>query len=449
MTRILRLDYLSVLLLGGLVHVPMLMGQNWPSFRGPNGSGIGTGSPPLTWNVETGENVKWKVSIVGLAHSSPVVWGDRVFLTTAVNLGDEAKLTTGWMGGSGDSVQESGEWEWKVMCLDQGTGKLLWEKTAHKGVPKFKRHPKSSHANCTPATDGKHLLAFFATEGLYCFDLAGNLLWKKDIGALNAAPVGYPDFQWGYASSPIIHDGKAILQCDVQGASYWTALDLKDGREILKIERGDDPTWCTPTVHVGKNRTQVVCNGFKKMAGYDLNSGEELWRLHGGGDVPVPRPVVSEELIFVTNGHGKKPIYAVRADAKGDLTPADDSKPEGLAWWNKVKGSYMPTPILVGQTIYVADDGGVVTALSAADGKQLYRERLPGGGSSTYSASPVSADGRIYAINEDGQVDVIKAGATFEVLASNKMNEVCMATPAISDGLLLIRGRSHLFCIGK
>jgi outer membrane protein assembly factor BamB len=353
------------------------------------------------------------------------------------------------MNGSGDSADEKGEWEWKVLCLDKKNGQVLWDKTAHRGEPKFKRHTKATHANCTPATDGRHVAAFFASEGLYCFDVRGELRWKKDLGPLNAAPAGAPDLQWGFAGSPILHDGKVIVQCDVIGSSFWAVFDAKDGRELRRVTRNDDPTWCTPSVHVGKDVTQLICNGYKRIAGYNLATGDELWHLQGGGDVPVPRPVITGERFILTAGHGKSPIFAVRADARGDLTPTDDSKPEGLAWWHKVHGSYMPTPIVVQGLVFVANDNGILTALDAGTGEKVFRERLPGSAASTYSASAVAADGRLYVTSESGQVDVIRAARTFEVLASNQMGEVCMATPAISDGLLLVRGTKHLFCLGR
>ncbi len=433
-----------------ITAAPTLAGDgHWPAFRGANASGIGSGSPPTKWNIDAGENVKWKAPIPGLAHSSPIAWGDRIFVTTAVNTAGEAKHQTGWMDGSGDSAADSGEWEWKVLCLGARDGKVLWEKTAHRGEPKFKRHPKSSHANCTPATDGKHLVAFFASEGLYCYDLDGNLKWKKDLGPLNAAPAGYPAAQWGVAGSPIIHHDLVIVQCDVQEGSYWVAFEIKTGEERRRVERGDDPTWCTPSVHVGKERTQLICNGYKKMAGYDLATGKELWTMNGGGDVPVPAPVVSGDLIVVTNGHGRRPVYVVRADATGDLTPKEDQISDGLAWYNRGKGSYMPTPIVVNDVLYVADDNGILTAFDVSTGKQLFRERLPGSGKSTYSASAVAADGRLYITSEDGQVDVVKAGREYELLASNQMGDTCMATPAIADGMIVFRTLHHLYGIAS
>jgi outer membrane protein assembly factor BamB len=433
----------------GAASVTLADGAGWPSFRGPNGGGIGSGSPPITWNVETGENVKWKVPIAGLAHSCPIIWGDRVYLTTAVPIGLDAKLDKGWMNGSIASAQESGEWEWKVIALDRKSGGVVWERTAHKGAPMFKRHPKSTHANGTPATDGKRIVAFFGSEGLYCYDSHGELLWKKDLGPFNSSWSTFNDMHWGTANSPILHDGKVILQCDAANASFWIALNLDDGKEITRVERGDVATWATPSIHVGKGLTQLVCNGYKKMAGYDLATGKELWSLSDGGDIPVPCPIIAGDLFILTNGHSRSPIYAVRADARGSLTPKDDAIPQGLAWWSKVKGSYMPTPLVLDDLLYIADDNGVLSVFEVATGKSVSRQRLPGGGNSTYSASPVAADGRLYITNEDGQVDVIKAGRVYGVMASNQMNEVCMATPAIADGQLLIRTRGHLYCLGR
>lgn len=422
---------------------------NWPSFRGRNGTGLGSGTPPTTWNVETNENIKWKVPVAGLAHSAPIIWGERVFLTTAVPVGLDPKLDKGWMGGSIASAQESGEWEWKVLCLERQTGKTKWEQTAHKGAPMFKRHPKSTHANGTPATDGKYVVAFFGSEGLFCYDIDGKLIWKKDLGPLNSSWSTFKDMQWGTSNSPIIHSGKVILQCDAANTSFWAAFDIKDGKEVMRVDRGDVATWSTPAIHFGKGITQLVCNGYKKMAGYDLATGKELWSLSDGGDIPVPTPVVAGDTFFLTNGHSKSPIYAVRADARGVLTPTDDNKPAGLEWWSKVKGSYMPTPIVVDNLLYIADDNGVLCVFETKTGKQVYRQRLPGGGNSTYSASPVSAGGRIYVTSEDGQIDVIEAGKEYKVLATNQMNEICMATPAISEGRLFVRGQNHLYCIGK
>jgi len=424
------------------------LAQNWPSFRGPNGSGVGNGDPPVKWDVESGKNVKWKTAVPGLAHSSPIIWGDRIFLTTAVCADNsEPDAKTGWLNGTGDSAPDSGEWIWMVLCLDRQDGRILWQKDAHKGEPRAARHLKATHANSTPATDGKHVVAFFGSEGLYCYDTSGKLLWKKDLGVFKCGPHK-TDLEWGFASSPIIHDGQVIVQCDALNTAFWAAFDLKTGTERKRIKRKEiTTTWCTPTVIESAGHAQLVCNGYKEMSGYDLSSGERLWTLRDGGDCPVPRPLVADGLIYLTNGHGRSPVFAIRADAKGDLTPDSEATPKGMAWWSPRGGSYMPTPLVMDGRLYVASDNGIMNVFDARNGKEIYRERIPGGG--TFSASVVAVKDRLYFVNEDGVVFVMKAGDSFSLLEKNAMNEVCMATPAISDGQLFIRGRGNLYCVGK
>ncbi len=422
---------------------------NWPSFRGPNGTGIGDGKPPIEWDIESGEHIQWKTRIPGLGHSSPIVWGDRVFVTTAVpSDSSSADFKTGWLNGSGDSAADTGPWTWKVMCIDARTGHVDWQRDACSGVPKVKRHAKATHANCTPATDGKHVVAFFGSEGLYCYSDSGKLLWKKDLGILNSGPYDAPGLEWGCANSPIIHDDKLILQCDASNNAFWATFDLETGKELLHVQRNEVTTWCTPSIVESGGLTQVVCNGYKEIAGYDLKTGRRLWTLHGGGDCPVPTPQVVKDMIYLTNGHGRSPIYAIRADARGDLTPKDDQKlPRGVVWWQPRNGSYMPTPLVLGSNLYVASDNGILAAYDTKTGKQHFRERIKGAGQ--FSSSIVAADDHLYFASEEGDVLVFKAGNEFRLLASNSMNEPCMATPAICDGRLFIRGRDHLYCVGN
>jgi outer membrane protein assembly factor BamB len=437
------------------MYVAPCAAQNWPQFRGPQASGVGTGSPPASWNVETGEHIKWKVRVPGLAHSSPIVWGDRVFVTTALSSKTEApSLETGWMGGSGESAGEDEPWSWRVLCFNKADGKLVWERVAHSGVPKVKRHAKATHANSTPATDGKHVVAFFGSQGLHCYDTDGKPLWSKDLGLLRVGPYNAPEMEWGFASSPIIHDGLVIVQCDALNTGFWAAFDIETGKEIRRVKREDVATWSTPAIYQEGGTTQLICNGYREMSGYDLGTGKQLWTLQGGGDVPVPTPLIAHNLIYITNGHGRSPMYVIKPDARGDVTPdAGDipagiaRMPAGIAWWNPKAGSYMPTPIIVGDSLVVGNDNGILSVLDAMSGEPVYRERLSE--RVTYSASPVAAGGKVYFTSEDGDIVVIKAGDEYEHLATNTMNEVCMATPAISDGLLLIRGKDHLFCIGE
>jgi outer membrane protein assembly factor BamB len=420
---------------------------NWPQFRGPAATGVGAGSPPLEWNVESGKNIRWSTAIPGLAHSSPVIWGDRIFLTTAVPAKGEAALKVGLYG---DIKPVTGEPEQvlKVYCLDRNSGKILWERTAASGPSKIKRHPKSTHANPTPATDGKHLAVFFGSEGLYTYDLDGKLLWKKDFGVLDSGFYMVPDAQWGFASSPVIHDNMLIVQADVQKNSFVAALDIRDGKELWRTARNDVPTFGTPAVLPytagGAKTWQVVVNGWKHIGGYDLKTGKELWRLRGGGDIPVPTPVYADGLIFITNAHGQgRPIYAVRPDAAGDITGSTSA----IAWTQERAGNYMQTPLIHGGVGYFCHDTGVLTAFRIETGERLYQQRL-GAGTAGFTSSPVAADGRLYITNEEGHTYVLAEGPEYKVLAENDLGETVMATPALSGGVLYVRGGKHLFAIG-
>jgi outer membrane protein assembly factor BamB len=421
--------------------------DHWPQFRGHGGLGFGSGHPPTEWNVETDENVSWRMAIPGLGHSAPIVWGDFVFLTTAVNsdVADPA-VETGWVGGDGESAKDSGQWTWRVICLRLDTGRIVWNREACAGEPTIKRHLKASHANCTPATDGEHVLAFFGSEGLYCFDFAGNLIWTHDFGKLASGPYDAPELEWGFASSPIIHDGKVIVQCDCLNTNFVAILDIKTGREVRRIDRdGEVATWSTPLVVTTEDREQIVCNGYHQMAGYDLHSGERLWHLSDGGDVPVPTPLFAGGLIYITNGHGGSPTYAIDPTATGDLTPLDDPI-DGLAWWQPRDGSYMPTPLIKNGLLYTCNDNGRLVVRDAVTGELIYRERI-GTGSQTYSASAVAAGGHLYFVSERGQVTVIAEGREYREVASNEMDEIVMATPAISGDRLLIRTVRELYCL--
>jgi len=285
-------------------------GINWPGFRGHNADGIAEGyTTPISWNVDSPQNIKWKTDIPGLGHSSPIVWGGRIFVTTAISGLENPELKVG-LYGSINPVEDDTVHEFKVYCLEKKTGRILWQHTAHKGVPKVKRHPKATHANSTPATDGKHVLAFFGSEGLFCYDIDGKPLWKKDFGVLDSAFFMVPTAQWGFASSPVIHEGVVIVQADVMKDSFLAAFEVETGKEIWRVPRGDVPTWSTPTIHVGEEKVQVIVNGFKHIGSYDFENGEEIWNLGEGGDIPVPTPVVANGLVFINGAHGKfSPIY--------------------------------------------------------------------------------------------------------------------------------------------
>lgn len=423
-------------------------GVHWPSFRGYRASGVSEGhATPVAWDVAKGEGVRWKTAIPGLAHSSPVIWGDRLCVTTAVREGGDQPLKVGLYGDI-DPVEDESAHEWRVICLEKSTGEVLWQHVAHRGVPKIPRHTKSTHANPTPATDGEHLVAFFGSEGLYGYDLEGELLWKVDLGVLDSGFFTAPTALWGFASSPILHDGKVVVQCDVLSEDFVAAFAVGNGRELWRTGREEVPTWSTPTIYEQDGKTRVAVNGWQHIGGYDLATGEEVWRMKGGGDIPVPTPVAAHDLIFFTNSHGPaSPILAVRASAVGDVSLAEGETASAHVAWAKWRdGGYMPTPIVYGEHLYVLRDNGAFFCYDAKTGKQRYRRRL-GRGSTGFSASPVAADGKLYVTSEVGDVYVVGAGPEFELLAENSLDEVAMATPAISEGVLYFRTRGHLVAI--
>lgn len=421
----------------------------WPQFRGPEASGLGTGTPPAEWSGESGKNILWKTPIPGLGYSSPVIWGDRIYLTSAVPVtGSQASVKLGLYGDIAPVEGEPAQ-NFNVYCLDRKTGKMLWTRTAASGVPKVKRHPKSSHANPSAATDGKHVVAFFGSEGLYAYDADGKLLWKKDLGTLEAGYFEAPEAQWGFASSPVLHDGMVVVLADVLKNPFIAAFDVRTGREIWRTARHDVPTWGTPavlpTTAGGRARRQVVVNGWKQIAGYDLKTGQEIWRMEGQGDIPVPTPVHQDGLIIITNAHGPgRPIFAIRTDASGDLK----SKPEGLAWKLERAGNYMQTPLLHDGLGYFCLDNGVLSVHQLRTGERLYQQRL-GAGNSGFTSSPVAAGGRLYVTNEDGRTYVLKLGREFQLLGENELGEQVMASPAIAAGVLFMRGRGHLWAVGE
>jgi outer membrane protein assembly factor BamB len=424
--------------------------QNWPSFRGPNASGVASGhATAATWDATKGTGVLWKTAIPGLAVSSPIVWGDTVYLTTAVSSDPKAVFRHGLYGDvepSNDVTRHS----WRVLAIDKRSGKVRWERVAHEGIPKTKRHTKSSQASCTPVTDGKVVVAWFGSEGLYAYDLAGKLLWKQDLGRVDAGWFFDPDYEWGAASSPVIYEDLVILQVDRQKDSFVAAYRLKDGTEAWRTAREEIPSWGTPTVYQGPPRDELVTHATKFIRAYDPATGKELWRLGPNSEITTPTPVVAHGMVYVTNGYGGiQPIYAIKPGGNGDLTLQGEATSSAhIAWSTKRGGPYTPTPVVYEDLLYVVTNNGVLSAYDAKTGERAYQERVAGKGGA-FSASLVAADGKIYVTSEDGDVFVVKAGRKPEWLATNPMGEVLMATPAISDGVLYVRGMAHLFAIGN
>lgn len=434
----------SVLALGasGIGHAA----SQWPSFRGANTAGFGTGAPPTQWDLTTGDNVAWRVLIPGLAHSSPIVWGDRVFVTTAVDLGGAAgRLTLGDSSVAGiDTATDTGTHEWRLYALERATGRVAWQQVAHRGAPRVKRHVKASHASATPATDGRYVVALMGSEGLFCYRVDGTLAWRKDLGTLDVGLVDDPTYQWGPASSPVIAGDRVLVQNDQHKGSFLAAFDLETGRDLWRSPREEMPSWATPLVARVGDRTLVVTNSPRGIRAHDVATGLEVWRLEDETQVKVPSPVLTGDRVIVTGGYapGSRPTWAIPLAARGAVTPS-------AAAWRIERGSpYTCTPIVLGDLLYMITDAGILSAYDVATGERVYQQRL-GAGRSGFSASPVAVSGWLYFTSEDGDVHVVAAGRTFRLLATNTLNEVALATPAIDAGLIFFRGRTHLIAIGS
>jgi outer membrane protein assembly factor BamB len=416
---------------------------NWPQWRGPDGSGISTEKNlPSEWSPT--KNIKWKTPIDGRAHSSPIVWGNRVFLTTAIEGAEVpgAKAVKHTFDGKDfvhpDSIGANRKHTFKVVCLERDSGKILWQSTAWEGTPYDDRHRKSSYAASTPATDGKMVYAFFGTEGLYAFDYKGKLAWKADIGKLGSLGMGT-------ATSPILFDNHVIVQADdenVEG-SFIVALDKKTGKEVWKTPRKVQTSWSTPLLVRAGSRAELITSGTEFIVSYDPATGKELWRHKGVESNAIPSPVANNEMVYLVAGYPAKIALAIRLGQNGDLTDTPNVP------WKYAKGTaYVPSPILYGDYLYLTTDRGILTCIDAKTGEVKYEGgRIPV--PATFTASPVAFEGKILMTSEDGDTFILKSGPKHEVLGTNSLGEAVYASPAIADGRIYIRGEKHLYAIGS
>ena len=431
--------------LTALAALPPAFAQNWPSFRGPFARGIADQQDlPADWNVKTGSNIRWKTAIPGQGHSSPVVWGDRLFVTSVVRENPPA-VVFGDAGGI-SLANDKAPHIWRLSCLSAKDGTLVWSKDVHSGVPRATRHVKSSQANATPVTDGSTVVSILGSEGMAAFDMQGALKWRVDLGVLNPGLYGDPTSEWGYASSPIIFDDRVIVQVDRHKDSYLAAFDLASGKRLWNVPRVERPVWSTPTLHTAGSRTDLIVVGGEYVRGYDPRTGDERWRFKDEAEVKTPTPFVVDDLIVFSGGYRGRPIFAVKVGAKGDISEPENAKSGAyLAWRSETGGPYTTTPLAYQGVLYAVRDEGILGTYDVKTGVGLYRERT----NTTHSASPVASDGKVYLAAEGGEVIVLKAGRTFEVLARNDMGEPLMATPAISDGTMFIRTAGHVYAVGK
>ena len=421
----------------------------WPAFRGANAAGVGDGQGVVAeWDAATGKNIRWKTPVPGLATSSPIIWGDRVIVVTAAS--DQDKSFRTGLYGDTKPVEDLSIHSYRVYALDRATGKVVWEREVFQGPPITKRHTKSSQANSTPVTDGRHIVAVFGSIGLMvCYDMDGTLMWKKEIGVVDSGWFLDPSYQWGHSSSPVIYKSSVIVQADQARGSFIAAFDLANGRELWRTARPDEvSTWATPTILPGPKGDELVTNG-TKVRGYDPATGTLLWTLTPNSEIAIGTPVVYRDMAIVTAGYPPvRPVYAVRAGARGDISLAPGrSSSDAIAWSHDRDGTYISSPIVYRGQLYTLNNNGILTAYNADTGERLYRARVGGGGA--FSASPIAADGKLYLASEDGDVFVVQAGPEYAELAHHTMGEVIMASPAISDGLLFIRTLGHVWAIGQ
>ncbi|HEV8061513.1 MAG TPA: PQQ-binding-like beta-propeller repeat protein [Gemmataceae bacterium] len=419
--------------------------SNWPDFRGgARGGVVDDKRLPESWS--TTKNVLWKTDIPGKAWSSPIVWNSSVFLTSVVREGKGEAPKKGLYFGGERSKPPEDVHRWMVYCLDWGTGKIRWEREAHHGAPDRGSHLKNSYASETPVTDGERVYAFFGNLGVFCYDMNGEPLWSRRIES-------YPTFMsWGTASSPVLYKGRLYVLDDNEKTSFLTALDAKTGKEIWRVERDERTSWATPFIWENDLRTELITCGKKRIRSYDLD-GKLLWELGGMSSLVIPTPLAKFGMLYLSSGYVNdkaQPIFVVKPGASGDITlPDDKTSNEFIVWSVKKGGPYNPSPILYGDNLYVLYDFGFMSCYDARTGKEIYKRNRIGGGGNAFTSSPWAANGKIYCLSEDGDTFVIQAGPDFKILGKNSLEEMCLATPAISRGCLIIRTMGKVYKIGK
>lgn len=410
---------------------------DWPRWRGPFDNGVARGDAPLEWSDT--KNVAWKVAIPGLGNSSPVIWEDRIFLTTAVPTSPGPAQTGSGAGGFGQGARgEQPEHRLVVMALNRHTGKVVWERTAAVVKPHEGFHRRyGSFASNSPVTDGRRLYAFFGSNGIYCYDLDGKLLWSRDPGVKMQMRNAF-----GEGTAAVLDRDTLLLNFDHEGDSFLWALNAETGEQRWKAPRREISNWAAPLVVEHDGVRQVVVSAPNKVRAYDIRNGELIWECAGLGANTIPAPVAHNGVVYVMSGYRDPNLMAIRLGRKGDLTGT------GAVVWSTNRGtSYTPSPVLADGKFYMLTDSGMFTCLDAATGKPYYeRVRLPK--PYNFKASPVAAGGRIYLASEEGEVIVVKMGEQFEVLATNVLTDQSfIASPAVAGGALYLRSQSHLFCI--
>jgi outer membrane protein assembly factor BamB len=410
----------------------------WGQWRGPLGTGVAPrGDPPLEWSEQ--QNIRWKTAIPGKGHASPIVWGNRVFLTTAVAHGEAEASDFRHAPGAHHNVPPSRRQKFVVLALDRRDGAVLWQRTVRDARPNDSTHETATWASHSAVTDGRHLIAFFGSHGLYGLDLDGKLLWETDLGDMRSKH-GH-----GEGSSPALHGDTVIVNWDHEGQSFVTALDKRNGEQRWKVARDEGTSWSTPLIVEHGGKSQVIVSATKRVRAYDLASGEVIWECGGLSGNVVATPVAADGYVYVANSYETRAMLAIRlAGAKGDVTGTD-----AVAWTRQRDTPYVPSPVLYGDSLcFLKHYQGLLTCVQAKTGTPLFGpQRLPG--IRNVYASLVGAADRLYIVDRNGTTVVIARGNEFELLASNRLDDSFSASPAVAGSELFLRGERNLYCVAE
>lgn len=420
--------------------------DNWPRFRGSNATGVAEDNAglPTTWSQT--ENISWVTDVPGWGWSNPIVWGNKVFLSTVVSEEKNRTPDKGLYLGEGVRDPAKGVHHWMVYCFDLNTGNELWKHEAHTGQPVVPRHPKSTYASETPTTDGQRLYVLFGDLGLYCYDLEGNPLWKQMIEPKKTA------LDYGAAASPVVHDGRVFVVYDNNEESWIAAFKAESGEQIWKVPRAETHSWSTPLVWKNNLRVEIVVPGKNRNRSYSLD-GDLLWEFDGRmSNLVIPSPFSAHGMVYIASGYvgdSHRPTFAIKPGASGNLTSNGEfTNNEFIAWYQGKSSPYNPSQIVYGDYLYTVYDQGFITCHNALTGEEIYgRQRFSPSGS--FTASPVAFNGHLFCLNENGLTYVVKAGPEFEIVGHNVLDELSIASPAVVGDKLLIRTASKLYCISK
>ena len=418
--------------------------EDWPQFRGLS-AGVAADDPALPEAWDKTQNVVWATDVPGLGWSSPVVWGDQIFVTTVVSSGPATPPQKGLFAGT-MLYNAKVPHRWMVYAIDFGTGRVRWQQEVRNVVPPTPKHIKNSFASETPVTDGERVYVFFADIGLFAFDMKGNVAWVKEMAPMER------EFGYGSGASPIVHKNRVYIVNDNEKKSFIAAHDARTGAELWRVDRDEESNWSTPFVWENERRTEIVTSGTGRVRSYDLD-GKLLWELKGMTWINVPTPFAKHGLLYISSGwvgDALRPVYAIRPGASGDISLKEgETSNAHIAWSQRQLGTYNTSPLVYGDYFYTLFDRGFLACHDARTGKQIYGRQRIDADTSGFTASPWAYNGKIFALSEDGDTFVIQAGPEFKVLGKNSLDEMALATPAVTRGSVILRTQSKLYRIAK